>query len=155
MFLMMAFWGGAYQGQNHVGMFNNTQTHNEAVTTLTGLLPGQEYQIDILHGVKDGPSSGVQHIDAGFASGVLTTILDVDGGSNAFQYTNASWYAQQKTIGNAFADGSGEIKIYVGATLNAERSIYNGLAYTVVPEPSSLLLMVLGLGALVTWRRRK
>jgi alpha-glucosidase len=119
---------GAYQGQDKSG----ASTHNEVVTTLTGLAPGTSYEIRMIMGINTSATSGTQHIDAGFASGALTTLLESGGTSTGLSLAaGGTWVAVEQLIGTVIADPSGEVKVYVDATLNAERSVYNGLSYIV------------------------
>lgn len=151
---MAAPLSGAYQGQNKSG---GAQTHNEVVTTLSGLLAGQSYDIYMVMGVSTSGSGGVQHIDAGFVSGALTTLLEGDGvdtGLGLMAGGGASWRAWEQVIGTTTANGAGEIQVFVGATANAERSVYNGLSYVMVPEPTSVMLLGLGGLAFLSRRRR-
>ncbi|MCO6046949.1 hypothetical protein NG895_23875 [Aeoliella sp. ICT_H6.2] len=143
---------GAYQGQNKTG---GAQTHNEVVTTITGLDVGSMYSIDIVYGINPAASSGSQDIDAGFASGSLTTLTEAGGTLTGDNLMASGWVAAQQNIGTAIADSNGEIKVYVGATLNAERSVYNGLAYVPVPEPTGITLLAICLGGAAVSLRRK
>jgi len=129
---------GAYQGQNKPGV----ATYNEVVTTLTGLTPGTSYDIYMIMGVNTSTSSGSQDIDAGFASGSLSTLRESTATLTGLALAaGGTWVAAEHLIGTAVADPSGELKVYVDATPNAERSVYNGLSYTVsgVVEPPSFV----------------
>lgn len=143
---------GAYQGQNKTG---GAQTHNEVVTTITGLDVGSMYSIDIVYGINPASNSGAQDIDAGFVSGSLTTFTEAGGTLTGDNLMASGWVAAQQNIGTAIADSNGEIKVYVDATLDAERSVYNGLAYTAIPEPASILLVGLSVVGLAAVRCRK
>lgn len=148
---------GGFQGQNNATRF----TGPEIATTLTGLTPGQSYDISIIYGANDGAAAGVQAINAGFTSGALTTITDSDGGATGEVYAtgngNGAWYARQADVGAAIADPGGNLVVYVAATPNAERSIYNGLAYvpTQIPEPMSMVPLAICVAGVSATRLRK
>jgi len=120
---------GAYQGQNRAGAVNNP-TSNEVVTTIEGLTAGKSYDIYMIMGISTSATSGVQSIDAGFASGALTTFADATATNTGLALAaGGDWVAAEHLIGIVVADANGEVKVYVDATPNAERSIYNGLSY--------------------------
>ena len=117
---------GTYQGQDKSG----ASTHNEVVTTITGLTAGQSYDIRMIMGINTAGSSGDQHIDAGFSPAGLTTLMESSGVSTGLALAaGGTWVAAEQLIGTATADPAGELKVYVDATHNAERSVYNGLSY--------------------------
>jgi hypothetical protein len=146
---------GGYQGQNRAGTTNNP-TSNEVMTTISGLTAGIDYDIYIIFGISTSATSGTQHIDAGFTSGSLTTFTE--GGATLTGDAlgaGGPWVAAESLIGTTTADASGEINVFVSATNGAERTVYNGVSYVAVPEPSTTMAL-LGLGALafVSSRRR-
>lgn len=115
-----------FQGQNKQGR----KQFNEVVTTLTGLSAGTSYDIRMIMGINTAGSSGSQDIDAGFVSGSLSTLSEAAAVSTGLSLgAGGGWFAAEHLIGAATADGNGEIKVYVNATPNAERSIFNGLSY--------------------------
>lgn len=128
---------GAYQGQNKSG----AATHNEIVTTIDGLVPGQSYDVSVIMGINTGASSGAQDIEAGFAPGDLRTLPESGGRNTGLELgAGGTWVAEEQLIGPALADANGELAVYLDATANAERSIYHGLSYQVsVPEASGFV----------------
>ncbi len=117
---------GAYQGQ--------ALTSNLVVTTITGLNPGWQYNIDIIHGVHTGPVGGLQDIDAGFSPGAMTTFLEANSTlTGDLLMAGGFWNVAEQHIGTATADGNGEIDVYVNYAAGVERTVYNGLAYTAIP----------------------
>ena len=57
-------------------------------------------------------------------------------------------------MGTIAADANGEIIVYVHSSGGVQRTWYDGVAYTEVPEPAMLALLGLG-GMLSLVRRRK
>lgn len=137
---------GGYQGQ--------PSTSNEIIMTISGLTATMSYDIYVQFGVNDTGGGGQQNIDAGFASGSLTTLTEAGAtDTDAGLVLGGTWEARERFLGTAVADGSGEIDVFVDYATGAERTVFNGLSYVAVPEPSAIAL--LGLGGLAFFGRRR
>lgn len=129
----------------------------DIVTTLTGLVAGQQYDVNFIWsgvwGNSDFPMS------VGFDPGSVTQVPDGQGFNSWVDETsnNGGFRIWEDAIGTATADASGEIDVYINfGNVSGNyfvNSAYNGLSYTAVPEPGSLAL--LGLGGLGLLRRRR
>lgn len=131
------------------------------VTTVSGLVPNQNYQVDVVYW-----SSNSQNwcIRAGFS---LNTMLLYDrlgdgaiAGTRIGDIQDGDRWVFTGTIGTIAADGNGQIRVYLDdKPSNAsqggwyDRTWYEGLMLTEVPEPTVSVL--LAAGALLGLRRRK
>lgn len=152
-------------------------------TTLTGLTPGENYHVyvDYIAEIRTSGSGPVNwNIRAGLSQGSLTTFGTIDGsplgsftttGEGDPLVTNLGVDAGGANLRNfrgylgiAAANGSGEIDIFVDDTDHLApggsepagsngRVAYDGVAFEIVPEPASLVLM--GMGAVMTLRRKR
>jgi len=133
------------------------QVANEMDMTLSGLAANMGYNIDIVIFGKD-PSTSGQTFDVagGFSSGALTGYLWTDG----IQITDGGggrglW---RIPIGVGSTDSIGDLHVFIGTHIpfsDGNRTEVDGVIYSVVPEPASLGLVLLGACSLVLFRRRK
>jgi hypothetical protein len=151
-------------GLNDAGQFNaagrdfyqaREDTCGQLVTTITGLTPGNQYRVDVVYHSKS--SSENWNITVSFApittnaSGTVTSgityswdgavIYGVDtvAGVNTGNI-QAGIYLMTGFVGNATADGSGQIKVYVDDITNEaganQRTWYDGLLVeNIVSDP--------------------
>lgn len=143
----------AYQGQNKT---TPDDSHCEIVTTISGLTAGTSYDVWVIQSVTYSASGGTQGFDAAF--GLIDPMVsytdDVDGVDVGLDASHpAAWFVQEVLIGTAVADATGNINVRLDATFGIERTVYHGLAYSVVPEPATMLM--LGLGGGIGLLRRK
>ncbi len=138
-------------------------------TTISGLAFGVSYNIygyavvndrwDIQFGLSD---AGL--VDYGGSTGDMGTSLS--GVDPSTHFTGGIGpvddYGCEISLGIAVADVNGEIKVYVNESTAStctidSRTVYGGVGYSVVPEPSVLALLVSGLIGLLcyAWRKRK
>lgn len=131
------------------------------VTTVSGLVPHQHYQVDVVYW-----SSNSQNwcIRAGFSLDTMQLYDRLgDGaiaGTRIGDIQDGDRWVFTGTIGTIAADGNGQIRVYLDdKPSNAsqggwyDRTWYEGLMLTEVPEPTVSVL--LAAGALLGLRRRK
>lgn len=140
----------AYQAQDKDGAVY----HTEIITTISGLTEGDVYQVWVLQSDSLKSTGGTQAIDAAFVGDDMVT-YGTGSATDTGLVSKAvgPWNINEALLGTATVTAAGEIQVRLDATTDAERTVYHGLAYTLVPEPATMLL--LGLGGLVTLRRRK
>ncbi|USN99490.1 MAG: LamG domain-containing protein [Phycisphaeraceae bacterium] len=148
-------WGFRAVGTNasiyeSSGVASGTEDSPEIHTTITGLTPGQDYDVYVhFWDTLDGGQNW--SIRAGFTSGSLELFANgVDGGATTLGATGANYsdiYAYVNPpllfeadrgllagyVGVATADGNGEITVYLddlpSTNSYVERSWYDGLSY--------------------------
>ena len=115
----------------------------EIYTTISGLVPGMSYDVDVIFWSSD---SGSWRVRAGLASGELTEFLEDTNIATGGTQSDRTEYAG--SVGVAVADANGEIKVYIDDNDPAvadddqsQRTWYDGLAYKMVspaydPEPA-------------------
>jgi hypothetical protein len=117
--------------------------------TISGLAASTEYEITLWSG--DGAAGQVKTTDH--------TIAGSSGGGT-FRHTSVDAATHNSTLGNQFdlpnvtSTAGGQLTYtidYIGGGGSA--TTLNGLQLTVVPEPSSATLLLLGLGSLFALRR--
>ncbi|HOK66420.1 MAG TPA: hypothetical protein PK054_12370 [Anaerohalosphaeraceae bacterium] len=171
-------WGRRAFGYDQQGVFNGTtkdifessgtgsgrEDSVAILTTVSGLTPGQLYQVDVVYW-----SSNSQNwcIRAGFALDAMLLfdrLGDVNSGAIAGTriegIQDGDRWVFTGTIGTIAADGNGRIRVYLDDKPSDasqggwyDRTWYDGLALKEVPEPTTCLLAAAG--ALLGIRRRK
>ncbi|MFD2257871.1 PEP-CTERM sorting domain-containing protein [Luteolibacter algae] len=150
--------GTVYQAQPAAG-----GSIPELTTQITGLADGT-YDIWIYYteNVNNGQN---WFIDAGFTSGSLTTYgaingtTVVDASSQTFSNSTdanfsggaAAYLGQQTVVGGSTVD------VFInhpGGNGGANRTVYNGVGYELIPEPSSTALSGMTAGLLLFRRKR-
>jgi len=128
---------------------------DEIAMTLTGLTPSTPYNIGVVIFGKTGSGNplDVYDVAVGYATGVLTN-YDLDDGIQltSFVFNHdpdplADEGLFRIPAGGGVSDGAGNLVVYLGSidgTTNGRTEI-DGLIYSVVPEPSTALLAVMGL----------
>ena len=141
----------------------------ELRTTISGLTAGSSYKV-YTYFWGNGTSGNVQwDVMTGLVSGALTSYdwtnaTDISGETPSTYFTNVpdvivaagNGDLLEVSHGTVVADGSGNINIYVDDFPgNPNRTWYDGVGYSLIPEPTSFVLLGIG-GLLLTggWRRR-
>lgn len=130
------------------------------VTTVSGLIAGQLYQVDVVYWTANAQNWNVR---AGFALDSLL-LFDRTGtagegaiaGTRIESVVDGDRWLFNGTVGQIAADINGQIKVYIDdlpGTGYANRTWYEGLNVNEVPEPATLL--ILGLGGLVLSRKKR
>lgn len=129
------------------------------VTTVSGLTPGQFYQVDVVYWSSNSQNWNVR---AGFdlAGMILYDRLgDVNisavAGTQVEGILDGDRILLNGTVGTIAADGNGQIKVYIDDLPGGgwyDRTWYEGLNVNEIPEPATLVL--LSLGGLVLRRKR-
>lgn len=142
----------------------------DLITTVSGLNPGQSYSVWVdyvrFSAVVADPDGNRGGVEAGLTLAADMLVFGdstgedyVIGGSNLNGFTNADRVGLRGYLGVGVADGSGELDVFIGTELpagvNSERTWYDGVSVeAVVPEPTSLLIFITGLG-LTALRKRE
>lgn len=131
----------------------------DIVTTVGGLVAGQEYQVDVVYSFLSDFDSAPAGLAAGLTSGTVagldpTSAVDTGLNTNLFVGSNIL----QEGLGTAIANVDGEIEVFLDGVDGAGTFLvgYNGIAISPVsvPEPTSLALLA-GLGGLSLLRRKR
>ncbi|MEM6885703.1 MAG: PEP-CTERM sorting domain-containing protein [Verrucomicrobiota bacterium] len=144
----------------------------ELTTQLTGLADGV-YDIWVFYadngaGGNPAPTSGqAWNIAAGFTSGALTNYNEAAGTeTTALTFSGSAPVAEPASeitllgvnIGQANVVGGSTIDIFVNNAptgVNFDRTWYDGVGYSVVPEPSTFALLLIAGTGILALRRRK
>lgn len=132
------------------------------ITTASGLTPGQLYRVEVVYWSSESQNWSVR---AGFDAGSMTLFDRLgDAGATAgtlmagFHDGDRDPYAG--LVGILAADAGGQIKVYIDDKPSDspnggwyDRTWYDGINLTEIPEPATLVL--LGLGGLLSLRRRR
>jgi hypothetical protein len=114
-------------------------------------LPLQHY-VGTLNGGPPAGSLPATEISSvgGFANAAGITVLNSD-------LTSGNQRLMQISLGQTVIGGDGTLRVYLDDFANVDntvrRSTLDGIGYEVIPEPSALMLGLLGLGALARRRR--
>lgn len=159
-------------------------SYNPFFVTLSGLIPGSSYGFRIvaegrrsdpvsdpsglLHGLRTDVGINSYDFSYGASAGSLTTFSDTAAGTLLWESKASSaiagyfYYTGSYAcgIGDWTADGSGQIKLYVGegavnTVLNGSRTMLDGVVVSLIPEPSTLIILGLGGLAVALSRRRR
>ncbi len=130
-------------------------------TTISSLTPGQGYAVSAVWAGDIG-DAGWGDISASLTAASSLTRYTVNDGlttSTDILLESPSTYSLQSPLGVAIADANGQIAVYIGKTGSPAdcRTRYEGVAYSAVPEPSSIALVCCGLLGLLAyaWKKRK
>lgn len=164
--------GRVYENWHPSGDHPNAEDDLSAdlITTVSGLNPGQSYSVWVDYirfsaGVADpdgnrgGVEAGLTLSDDMLVFGASTGEDNVVGGSNLNGFVNADRAGLRGYLGVGVADLTGELAVYIGTELpsgvNGERTWYDGVSVEAIPEPTTLLVSLLGLGVPALARRAR
>ncbi len=121
-------------GSVNVSYSSNNTYGDEVRSTIIGLTPGVQYRVWILTSLT---SDGARALDGGFDDGSDLTTYGVSNSTDTGLESHPGWYLAEGDLGIAEADGSGEIKVLTAYASGAERSVYHGVAYSVVTSATN------------------
>jgi hypothetical protein len=168
-----------YEANGDFTAGGNTENVPRALTTVTGLTPGGLYDIygyfagnhpDMRIGMSLTDDAGQLAVytqaDAAVLGSGVTQVLDADLAGFTNTVTNDNGFAAngfyQVALGQMVASGAGTIGVYADDDSTVDRSadggslrtVYEGVGYSLVPEPTSFGLALITGMALVAFRRR-
>lgn len=125
-------------------------------TTVTGLANGS-YNVYVVYETKSDANWLVQ---AAISGQSLVTYDKTNGTATGTTWESGSTIEMQALLGTvAVTDGSFAVNIddWAGGPQSPDRTWYDGVSYEVVPEPSTIALLITGLFGLLAyaWRKRK
>ncbi|AQT68059.1 hypothetical protein STSP2_01214 [Anaerohalosphaera lusitana] len=135
------------------------------VTAINGLVAGETYSVSSYFWVAgDGTPGGNQEWDmsaglsesgiVGFRYGDATQITDSSYFDSSVMLSEGDRRLFEASLGTAVANSAGQIQVFVSDLPgNDDRTWYDGVGASVVPEPATL--SILGLGGLLIARRRR
>lgn len=131
------------------------QEANEIDMLLSGLAANTGYNIDVVIFGKNDPGQTFD-VAGGFTSGSLTTYLWTDGSQITGDFSGL-W---RIPLGSVSTDGIGDLHVHLGTGVpfhdgDFDRTEIDGVIYSVVPEPASAVLVLLGACGLAFCQKRK
>lgn len=132
------------------------------VTTATAATPGL-YDVYLYYGSKTGTGENNWQIQGGLSSSSLTLFNNSNGiqvNDSGDPITPLSGDRRYRSyLGTATVGLDGNLSVYVddvfvSGTVSDPRSVYDGIGYELIPEPSAVAMLTAGMGCLLLRRRR-
>lgn len=153
-------WNFRSLGNNNNVYESQSSNGAEMVTTITALSALTDYEI---YGFYWGSSdTGSWTTEFGTVSSNLTAYDESGTLASSLTYTTVPMFTEGNrtmyaaSLGTVQSDSNGEIRVYIddnSTTNNFSRAWYDGVGYSVIPEPATAFLGGLGLLALLRRRR--
>lgn len=164
------FADGEFNGSADIAEVLGGALWSASAVTLSGLTPGQEYEMQVIvNDARGGTNAGIRDTawEVGFTDGVGTTVAAIaDLTNRPLNDSTSPDLAGDYIIGTFIADGTGMQAFSFGATRagftvgdalpgpNAGQAQFNAFQLRAVPEPSTGILAGLaGLGLILRRRR--